>query len=131
MERQLDDLVSKLETNNDVQLDIVKILKQIEGTIINRKFIVNINRNFLVNISGGICFKLLSDGLTKCNVNDYKINNNINLNHICICFPEKQYLEIFIIPTEKNFSEIHINGTNIQMDYFQNYLQIINNILKK
>jgi hypothetical protein len=61
----------------------------------------------------------------------HKINNNVNLNHICICFNEKRYLEIFIIPIEKDISEININGINVQMDYFQNYLQLINNILNQ
>jgi hypothetical protein len=61
----------------------------------------------------------------------HKINNNVNLNHICICFNKKRYLEIFIIPIEKDISEIHINGINIQIDYFQNYLSLINSILEK
>lgn len=131
MERQLDSLVRILETSDSIQREI---LGKLEGTI-NRKFIVKINADS--------CFGLLKDNLTRININSYdkrvfglennvvKISHNNNLNHICICFQTDCYLEIIIIPIEKDISEIHIKGINIQMDYFQDYLQIINNILKK
>jgi hypothetical protein len=136
MEVQLTDLVRNFETSNKIQREI---LTKIEGLKIEE----TINRKFIVNIDVESCFKLLSDNLTRNNVNCYnkvseiednfvhKVNHNNKLNHICICFNEKRYLEIFIIPIEKYISEIHINGINIQMGYFQNYLQLINNILKK
>jgi hypothetical protein len=136
MEVQLTDLVRNFETSNKIQREILTKIEglKIEGTI---------NRKFIVNIDVESCFKLLSDNLTRNNVNCYnkvseiednivhKVNHNNKLNHICICFNENRYLEIFIIPIEKYISEIHINGINIQMGYFQNYLQLINNILKK
>jgi hypothetical protein len=143
MERQLDELVCGIAENNKIQqkiLDKIGVLStKAEGTKIEGI----INRKFIVKIDVESCFKLLSDNLTRNNVNGYnraseleynnvhKVNHNVNLNHICICFQENRYLEIFIIPIEKDISEIHINGINIQMGYFQSYLQLINNILKK
>jgi hypothetical protein len=143
MERQLDELVCGIAENNNIQqkiLDKIGVLStKAEGTKIEGI----INRKFIVKIDVESCFKLLSDNLTRNNVNGYnraseleynnvhKVNHNVNLNHICICFQENRYLEIFIIPIEKDISEIHINGINIQMGYFQSYLQLINNILKK
>jgi hypothetical protein len=143
MERQLDELVCGIAENNKIQqkiLDKIGVLStRAEGTKIEGI----INRKFIVKIDVESCFKLLSDNLTRNNVNGYnraseleynnvhKVNHNVNLNHICICFQENRYLEIFIIPIEKDISEIHINGINIQMGYFQSYLQLINNILKK
>jgi hypothetical protein len=141
MEVQLTALVRNFEKSNDI---LREILKKIEGTKIEGTKIEGIiNRKFIVKIDVESCFKLLSDNLTRNNVNGYnraseleynnvhKVNHNVNLNHICICFQENRYLEIFIIPIEKDISEIHINGINIQMGYFQSYLQLINNILKK
>jgi hypothetical protein len=143
MERQLDELVCGIAENNNIQqkiLDKIGVLStKAEGTKIEGI----INRKFIVKIDVESCFKLLSDNLTRNNVNGYnraseleynnvhKVNHNVNLNHICICFNKKRYLEIFIIPIEKDISEIHINGINIQMDYFQNYLSLINSILEK
>jgi hypothetical protein len=136
-------LVKKLAENNNIQqkiLDKIGVLStKAEGTKSER----TIDRKFIVKIDVESCFKLLSDNLTRNNVNRYnkvseiednfvhKVNHSNKLNHICICFNENRYLEIFIIPIEKDISEIHINGINIQMGYFQNYLQLINNILKK
>ena len=134
MEGQLTDLVHHFGKSNDILQNFLEKIGKIGETI---------NRKFIVKIDVESCFELLSNKLTKNNVNHYnsflgledktayKVNHNNNLNHICICFRKNCYLEIFIIPIEKDISEIHVNGINIQMNYFQEYLQIINNILKK
>lgn len=131
MEKQLDALVKIFEKSNDTQQEILKKIGEIK--IEKTKIEKIINRKFVVKIDVESCFKLLSENLTRDNVNryNYKINVNINLNHICIFLQEKCYLEIFITPIEKDMSEIHINSINIRMDDFQNYLRLINNILKK
>lgn len=134
MEGQLTDLVHNFETSNDIQREILKRIERIKievPKIEGPKIDETINRKFIVKIDVESCFRLLSENLRRDNVNRYKVNINNNLNHICIFFQEKSYLEIFITPIEKDISEININGINIRMDYFQNYLQTINNILSK
>ena len=132
MERQLDELVRGIAENNKSQqriLDKIGILSsKAEGSKVER----TIDRKFIVKIDVERCFWLLSENLTKSSVSTaYQVNVNDKLNHICMCFQGDSYLEIFINPIEKDVSEIHINGTNISIEYFQRHLQTINNILKK